>query len=111
MLSSIRGRKAVLRTRTYEDHVRSLSAVEVQGPRFQATQEELQARHNLAASLVEWNGTVFKTSGGDVDKEFGATMQTIRKMASPVYSLLLAALVKFDAKIYVVFSDGAAESF
>ena len=108
--ASIRGRKAIFRTRSYEDHVRSLGAVEVQSPRFQATQEELQARHNLAASLVEWNGTLFK-KGGASDVEFAEAMQAIRKMASPVYSLLLAALVRFDAKVYVVFSDGAAESF
>lgn len=107
---TIRGKPLVLRTRSYDDHVRSLAAVEMQSPKFQATQEELQARHNLAASLVEWNGTTYKF-GKDSDKEFYATMEAIRRMPVPVYTLLLNALVKFDAKMFVVFSDGAAESF
>lgn len=106
----IRGKTLVLRTRSYDDHVRSLGAVEVQSPKFQATQEELQARHNLAASLIEWNGTVYK-HGKDADKEFYQTMDALKRMPIPVYTLLLNALVKFDAKMFVVFSDGAAESF
>lgn len=107
---NIKGRKAVLRTRAYEDHIRSLAAIETQAPRFQMTQEELQARYNLAASLVEWNGTVFK-KGGDPDREFTETMNAVKRLPGPVYALLVAALVKFDARMFVVFSDGATESF
>lgn len=107
---TIRGKPLVLRTRAYEDHVRSLGAVELQSPKFQATQEELQARHNLAASLVEWNGVVYK-HGKDSDKEFYQTLEALRRMPVPIYTLLINALVKFDAKMFVVFSDGAADSF
>lgn len=108
--TEIRGKRLVLRTRTYEDHIRSLGAVEIHTPRFQATQEELQARHNLAASLVEWNGTVYK-QGKDSEKEFNETMVAIRKLPAPVYAMLVKELVKFDARMYVIFSDGAADSF
>lgn len=108
--SFIRGRKLVLRTRTYDDHTRTIGAVEYNSPKFQATQEEIQARYNLAASLVEWNGVVFK-KGGDADAEFQATLEAIRKFPTPLYSLMIGALVKFDARMYVIFSDGAAESF
>lgn len=107
---TIKGRRAILRTRTYDDHVRALSAIEMNAPRFQATQEELQARHNLAASLVEWNGTVYKP-GRDHEKEFETTMAAVKRFPGPVYAMLVAALVKFDAKMFVVFSDGATESF
>lgn len=106
----IRGKPVVLRTRSYEDHIRSLGAIEIHSPKFQATQEELQARHNLAASLVEWNGKVYKP-GANSDKEFLETMEAVRRMPTPVYTMLLNALVKFDAKMFVVFSDGAADSF
>lgn len=108
--TTIRGRRLVLRTRRYEDHVRTLGAVEVQNPRFQTTQEELQARYNLAASLVEWNNVSYK-KGGDSDAEFLAALDAVRALPTPVYSMLVAALVKFDAKIFLVFSEGAAESF
>lgn len=109
-VTSIRGKRLVLRTRTYDDHIRTLGAVEVHSPRFQATQEELQARHNLAASLIEWNGTVYKP-GKDAEKEFLTTMEAIRRMPAPLYAMLVNALVKFDAKMFVIFSDGAADSF
>jgi len=106
----IRGRKAVLRTRSYDDHVRSLTAIETQSPRFQVVQEDLQSRNNLAASLVEWNGVVYK-NGKDPDREFGDTLAALRRLPGPVYSLLLAELVKFDAKTFVIFSEGATENF
>ena len=107
---SIRGRKAILRTRTYEDHIRALTAVETFSPRYQMSQEELHSRFNLAASLVEWNGTVYK-KGGDSAAEFKATHEAVQRLPAPVYGILISELVKFDAKMFVVFSDGAADSF
>ena len=107
----IKGREAVLRTRTYEDHLRSVSAVEIAAPRFSSTQDELQARYNLAASLISWNGTIYKTATGDAEKEFNATMAVLKKMPSPIYALLLGELSKFDAQMFVIFSEGALENF
>lgn len=109
--SLIKGREAVFRTRTYEDHVRSVSAVEVASPKFTATQDELQSRYNLAASLVSWNGVTYKTAGGDPEREFAATMTAIKRLPAPIYALLLAELAQFDAQMFVIFSEGALENF
>lgn len=107
----IKGREAVFRTRTYEDHLRSVSAVEVANPKYAATQQELQSRFNLAASLASWAGTTFKTPSGDPEKEFASTMTAIRRMPAPIYALLLGELSKFDAKMFLIFSEGAVENF
>lgn len=108
---TVKNRVAIMRTRTYEDHIRAVSAIEIAGPRFSATQEELQARYNLAASLVSWNGVTYKTATGDTEKEFSATMAALKKMPAPVYSMLLAELAKFDSKMFLIFSEGAVENF
>ncbi len=107
----IKGREAVLRTRTYEDHLRSVAAVESVGPKYAATQQELQSRHNLAASLVSWNGVTYKTPTGDPEKEFQTTMTALRRMPAPVYTLLLSQLAEFDARMFLIFSEGAVENF
>jgi hypothetical protein len=108
---TIKSREAVFRTRTYEDHLRSVAAVETLGPKYAATQQEIQSRHNLAASLVSWNGVTFKTASGDPEKEFAATMTALRRMPAPVYSLLLGELAQFDARMFLIFSEGAVENF
>ncbi len=108
---TVRGRTAVFRTRTYEDHLRSVSAIELASPRLAATQEELQARYNMAASLVSWNGVTYKHDGADAEREFTTTMAAIKKFPAPVYAMLLSELAKFDAKMYLVFSEGAVENF
>ncbi len=108
---TIKGRQAVLRTRAYEDHLRSVSAVEIASPRYSSTQDELQARYNLAASLISWNGVTYKTANGDVEKEFNTTMAALKRMPAPIYALLLAELAQFDAKMFVIFSEGALENF
>ncbi len=107
----IKGREAIFRTRTYEDHLRSVSAVEAANPKYAATQSELQSRFNLAASLTSWAGTTYKTPNGDPEREFAATMAAIRRMPAPIYALLLGELSKFDAKMFLIFSEGAVENF
>ena len=104
----IRTNRAVFRTRTYDDQLRLQTALETFQPRMAHSHDELVARYNLAASLFEWQGKAYKH---DTEAEFEAVLQLIRKMPQPVVSMLYDALMKFDQKIMLVFSEGATDSF
>jgi hypothetical protein len=105
----IRGNnRAVFRTRTYEDHLRLQTILEMQKPQLAISQDDLITRYNLAASLYEWNGKQLKH---DTDDDFDTVMRMIRKLPGPLFTVLARELSKFDAKIMTVFSEGAAENF
>jgi hypothetical protein len=104
----IRSNRAVLRTRTYEEQLRVQTALETYQPRMAVSQEELISRYNLAASLYEWKGKVIKH---ETDEDFDAAMKMIQKMPAPLVGLLYDALAKFDARVMMVFSEGATDSF
>ncbi|MGL5247653.1 MAG: hypothetical protein ACRC8U_05585, partial [Brooklawnia sp.] len=101
-------RRAVFRTRQYEDTLRLQRALELERPGLGISQDDLITRYNLAASLYEWDGKVLKH---DDDKDFENVLKLVRSMPAPLYSLLTNELAKFDRKTLVVFSDGAAENF
>ena len=100
--------RAVFRTRSYEDHLRLQTTLEMQKPQLAISQDELITRYNLAASLYEWDG---KTLKHETDDDFDAVMTLLRKMPAPLFSVLARELSKFDAKIMAVFSEGADENF
>lgn len=100
--------RAVLRTRLYEDHLRLQTALELQRPGLVLSQEDMITRYNLAASLYEWKGVDYKH---DNDDDFDAVLTLLRRMPSPVYSLLAQKLAEFDQKVMLVFSEGATDSF
>jgi len=104
----LRGKRARLRTRTYEDHIRLQDALEFRRPTMKLSQEEMITRYNLAASLFEWNGEKFPH---DTEEQFEALLKKIVKFPGPLFSLLSRELAKFDQKIMVIFSEGAPENF
>lgn len=101
-------RRAVFRTRQYEDNLRLQTILELQRPQLIINQEDLITRYNLAASLYEWDGKVLKH---ETDADFDAVLAMIRRMPGPLFTLLSRELAKFDQKIMLVFSDGATENF
>lgn len=104
----IRGNKAVLRTRQYEDTLRVQTALELAGNRMPSSNDELIARYNLAASLYEWQG---KPIRHNTDEDFDNAIRMIQKMPGPLVYMLTNALARFDAKLMVVFSEGCTEVF
>lgn len=100
--------RAVLRTRTYDDVLRLQTALEAVRPGLILTQEDMITRYNLAASLYEWKGKTYKH---DTDDDFDVVMAELKKMPSPLYSLLVQRLAEFDRKVMTVFSEGATDSF
>ena len=100
--------RAVFRTRMYDDHLRLQTVLEMQKPQLAISQDELITRYNLAASLYEWGGKPLKH---ETDDDFDAVMVLLKKMPSPIFSVLSRELSKFDAKVMAVFAEGADENF
>lgn len=105
---TIRGQKGVLRTRSYEDLLRVQMAIETFKPSTQMSQDEIMGRYNLAGSLCEWRGTKFKH---ETDVDFQTNLDRIKKLPGPIMALMIDQLAKFDARVWVVFSEGATDSF
>jgi len=101
-------KRAVFRTRQYEDTLRLQRALELERPGLNISQDDLITRYNLAASLYEWDG---KDLEHETEKDFEELLKLVRRLPAPVYSLLTNELAKFDRKTMVVFSDGAVENF
>ena len=101
-------RRAVFRTRAYEDHLRLQTILEMQKPQLAISQDELITRYNLAASLYEWDGKPLKH---DTDEDFDALLMLLRKLPGPLFSVLARELSKFDTKVMAVFDEGADENF
>lgn len=100
--------RAVFRTRAYDDTLRLEQAFEATQPKLVMTQEDLVTRYNMAASLSEWEGKTYKHENDD---DFDVVLKVVQKLPGPVYAILANALVKFDRKTLLVFSDGATENF
>jgi hypothetical protein len=94
-----------LRTRGVEDQERLQNSVENQVPRYALTINEMTARHNLAASLAEFNGVKFAPN------EFKKAYAAVGKFALPVFNALISRLAKFDQIMFTVLSEGAVENF
>lgn len=101
-------RRAVFRTRSYEDHLRLQTILEMQKPQLAISQDELITRYNLAASLFEWDGKALKH---ETDEDFDAVLLLLRKLPGPLFSVLARELSKFDTKVMAVFDEGAEENF
>lgn len=94
-----------LRTRGVEDQERLQNSVENQIPRYALTINEMTARHNLAASLAEFNGVKFAPS------EFKKAYAAVGKFPLPVFNALISRLAKFDQIMFTVLGEGAVENF
>jgi hypothetical protein len=106
---TLAGRKGTFRTRSYANQRRIAKALEVENPATGYAQNELIVRYNLAASLVEWAGNRYYT--GNDEKQFQDKLVGLDDFPGPVITLLSNELAKFDAKMMIVFSDGAIDSF
>lgn len=100
--------RVVFRTRSYDDNLRLQDQLERLAPKFAMVTDDIINRFNLAASLLEWRG---KAIPHETEKDFDAALELVKKLPGPTYALLVNELAKLDAKIMVIFSDGATENF
>lgn len=104
------------RTRTHNDYIRYLRALEMFNPKFAEEQAELQLRYFLAASLVAFKGVVLKHVPANADPDavasaFDSRLEWIEKQPERVINLLATKLSKFDDMIHTVMSEGVVENF
>jgi hypothetical protein len=100
--------RAVFHTRGYDDHIRLQDQLEKVAPKFSMVTDDIINRFNLAASLCEWHGKIIPHND---EKDFEAALALVRKLPGPAYALLVNELSKLDARVMVIFSDGATENF
>ena len=103
------------RTRTHNDYVRYLRALELFSPKYIAEQNELQIRYFLAASLAAFKGKTFshpKISDTDAsDEAFSERLTWVTQQPESIVNILASKLSKFDDTIHTVMSEGVVENF
>ena len=115
-LTVTKNASVTFRTRTHNDYVRYLRALELYNPKFVAEQNELQIRYFLAASLVVFKGKTFKhtPANGDSDAvsaDFEERLTWVTQQPESIINILAAKLSKFDDIIHTVMSEGVVENF
>lgn len=117
-----RGVTAVIRTRTYNDTQRMLRILEAEAPKMPVHYNDILARCNVAASLVEYNQKKFtapvRSDGMSRDafkkleeEAFHDKVEYVLQLPTPVMSKLMNMVALFDSKILAVFDEGAPEDF
>lgn len=117
-----RGVVAVIRTRTYTDTQRMLRMAEAEAPQIPRHYNDILARCNVAASLVEYNkkrfNTPVRTDGMTRDafkkleeEAFQDKLEYLLYLPTPVVTKLIYHVSRFDDKILAVFEEGAPEDF
>jgi len=102
-----------LRTRSYHDTVRLHRFMTAENPAYQASIQDVIARHNLAASLVKYGDTEFDFPEDEklAEKAFDKRMQFIETRNALVVGRLMKLVYDFDNKMAKVFADGAPQDF
>jgi hypothetical protein len=101
------------RTRSYNDTVRLHQFLTAESPTYQASVQDLIARHNLAASLAKFGDREFRFP--DDYKESAAAfeerMEFVKSRVEFTVTRLMELVYKFDNKLAKVFANGAPQDF
>ena len=103
----------VFRTRSYHDTVRLHQFLTAESPTYQASIQDLIARHNLASSLAKYGDKEF-TFPDDARKSedaFDERMKFVETRAGFIVTRLMKLAYEFDTKLAKVFADGAPQDF
>jgi hypothetical protein len=102
-----------LRTRSYHDTVRLHRFMTAENPAYQASIQDVIARHNLAASLTKYGDKEFDFPDDEklAETAFDKRMQFIETRNALVVGRLMKLVYDFDNKMTKVFADGAPQDF
>lgn len=107
-----------IRTRLYEDMLRTLRYLELEKPTYAMGIGDVVARYNMAASLSSWGDKVFDhptvdkgSSGEEVEAAFHRRLVFLMGKPIPAVDRLMQHLHDFDEKVRAVFAEGAPEDF
>lgn len=101
------------RTRSYHDTVRLHQFLTAESPVYQASVQDLIARHNLAAALKKYGDREFEFPDDikEAEKAFDKRMDFVETRVEHVVTRLMKLVYKFDEKLTKVFADGAPQDF
>lgn len=103
----------VFRTRTYHDTVRLHRFMTSESPVYQASIQDIIARHNLASSLVKYGDKEFEFPDDEKKAEaaFDIRLKFVETRNALVVQRLMKLVYVFDQKMTKVFADGAPQDF
>lgn len=102
-----------LRTRTYHDTVRLHRFLTSESPTYQASIQDLIARHNLAAALARFGDNVFEfpEDAKKAEEAFDTRHKFVESRNEFVVTKLMKLSYEFDTLLAKVFADGAPQDF
>lgn len=102
-----------LRTRTYHDTVRLHQFLTAESPTYQASVQDLIARHNVASSLAKFGDREFKfpEEGKAAEEAFDERMKFVQSRVEFTTTRLMKLVYEFDNKLAKVFANGAPQDF
>jgi hypothetical protein len=103
----------ILRTRSYYDTVRLHRFMTAENPVYQASIQDIIARHNLAASLAQYGDRIFDFPDDEkeAEKAFDVRMKFVETRNALIVGRLMKLVYDFDHKMEKVFADGAPQDF
>lgn len=101
------------RTRSYHDTVRLHQYLTAESPTYQASVQDLIARHNLAAALSKFGDRefTFPDDAKEAEDAFDKRMTFVETRVEHTVTRLMKLVFKFDQKLTKVFADGAPQDF
>jgi len=106
-----------LRTRVYEDLVRTQRLLEVERPEYASAVQEMLNRYNTAASLVRYGEYTFDhpdamtATEKDLEEAFEKRMHFVKRLPTLISVKVMQFSYEFDRKMIAVFGEGAPQDF
>jgi hypothetical protein len=106
-----------LRTRVYEDLIRTQRLLEIERPEYASAVQEMLNRYNTAASLVRYGEYTFDhpdamvATEKDIEDAFDKRMHFVKRLPQLVSVKIMQFSYEFDRKMIAVFGEGAPQDF
>lgn len=106
-----------LRTRVYEDLIRTQRLLEIERPEYASAVQEMLNRYNTAASLVRYGEYTFDhpdamvATEKDIEDAFEKRMHFVKRLPQLVSVKVMQFSYEFDRKMIAVFGEGAPQDF
>jgi hypothetical protein len=106
-----------LRTRVYEDLIRTQRLLEIERPEYASAVQEMLNRYNTAASLVRYGEYTFDhpdamvATEKDIEEAFDKRMHFVKRLPQLVSVKVMQFSYEFDRKMIAVFGEGAPQDF
>lgn len=106
-----------LRTRVYEDLIRTQRLLEIERPEYASAVQEMLNRYNTAASLVRYGEYTFDhpdamvATEKDIEDAFDKRMHFVKRLPQLVSVKVMQFSYEFDRKMIAVFGEGAPQDF